>query len=352
MRSAAISLFILTIVALGVWIATNHVISAPPSVVSYQGRVQSKDGVDFDGPGQFKFALITTGANTITLWSNDSTSIAGAAPTALVPLLVKKGIFSVLLGDTTLTGMTSSVPASVFSNSDVKLRVWFNDGTKGFQLLSPDQRIASVGYSLTAANAENVSDGSITLSKLNAQVTNALIPIGSILPYAGPTAPAGFLMCDGTTYSRTQYVTLFQVIGTSHGAGDNVSTFHVPDYRGRFLRGASGLTSNDPDKLSRQALNAGGNTGNAVGTLQDHMFASHAHGVTDPGHSHQQNVNSTAPGNTVQSDIDIANTGPNPIPQGINTFSAVTNISIQANGGSETRPVNVSVITPKYNCPN
>ena len=50
------------------------------------------------------------------------------------------------------------LPATVFDNEDVRLRVWFNDGTHGFQLLAPDRRIAAVGYALMA---DSVSDGAI-----------------------------------------------------------------------------------------------------------------------------------------------------------------------------------------------
>jgi len=60
----------------------------------------------------------------------------------------------------------------VFANTDVRLRVWFNGGS-GFQQLTPDQRIVSVGY---AMRAETVPDGSITSSKLAAgSVTSAAL---------------------------------------------------------------------------------------------------------------------------------------------------------------------------------
>ena len=65
-----------------------------------------------------------------------------------------KGLYSVLLGDATLTNMTI-VPATVFTNSDVRLRVWFNDGINGSQLLSPDQRIAAVGYAMVAGTLQS-----------------------------------------------------------------------------------------------------------------------------------------------------------------------------------------------------
>ena len=132
-----------------------------PSLLNHQGRV-TVDDINFDGTGQFKFALVN-GAGTITYWSNDGTSIEGNEPAAAVPLPVAKGLYSVLLGDTSLTNM-NAVPATVFNNSDVRLRVWFDDGVNGSQLLTPDQRLASSGYALRSQSSENVSnDGGIDL---------------------------------------------------------------------------------------------------------------------------------------------------------------------------------------------
>ena len=38
-------------------------------------------------------------------------------------------------------------------------------------------------------------------------------------------------------FSRTTYANLFNVIGTSFGAGNGSTTFNVPDLRGYFIRG-------------------------------------------------------------------------------------------------------------------
>ncbi len=122
-----------------------------PSVLNYQGRV-AVGGTNFDGTGQFKFALVDA-TGTTTYWSNDGSSTAGAQPTAAVSLTVTKGLYAVPLGDATLSNM-SAVPPGTFANPDVRLRVWFNDGTHGFQLLTPDQRVTAVGYALTAAGVE------------------------------------------------------------------------------------------------------------------------------------------------------------------------------------------------------
>lgn len=66
---------------------------------------------------------------------------------------------------------------------------------------------------------------------------NELMPPGTVLPYAGSSAPTGFLMCDGAAVSRTTYADLFAVISTTFGAGDGSTTFNVPDLRGRFAIG-------------------------------------------------------------------------------------------------------------------
>ncbi|GAA4667612.1 hypothetical protein GCM10023262_16170 [Bartonella pachyuromydis] len=63
------------------------------------------------------------------------------------------------------------------------------------------------------------------------------LPSGLIGPFAMETLPSGWLLCDGRAYSRLVYWDLFNAIGTTWGEGDGVTTFHVPDLRGMFLRG-------------------------------------------------------------------------------------------------------------------
>jgi len=55
------------------------------------------------------------------------------------------------------------------------------------------------------------------------------------------TAPTGWLLCDGTAVSRTTYASLFAVIGTTFGTGDDSTTFNVPDFRGRVPAGPDGV---------------------------------------------------------------------------------------------------------------
>lgn len=63
------------------------------------------------------------------------------------------------------------------------------------------------------------------------------IPTGSVIPFAGETAPEGFLLCNGQEVSRVTYARLFSVIGEKWGAGDGVTTFKVPNLVDRFIEG-------------------------------------------------------------------------------------------------------------------
>ena len=66
------------------------------------------------------------------------------------------------------------------------------------------------------------------------------VQFGTIIAFAGSSAPTGYLACNGAAVSRTTYSTLFNVIGTRWGSGDGSTTFNLPNLNsGRFLRGNS-----------------------------------------------------------------------------------------------------------------
>lgn len=58
-------------------------------------------------------------------------------------------------------------------------------------------------------------------------------PIGSGMDFYGETPPTGYMFADGSAISRTEYSDLFNVIGTTYGAGDGETTFNLPDKRER-----------------------------------------------------------------------------------------------------------------------
>ena len=101
--------------------------------------------------------------------------------------------------------------------------------------------------------------------------TPVYVPAGAVFYFATASAPSGYLVCDGQAVSRSTYAALFAVVGTSHGSGDGVSTFNVPNLVDRFAVG------------SGSAYSMGASGGNADATLVSHT---HTASVTDSGHSH------------------------------------------------------------------
>lgn len=73
----------------------------------------------------------------------------------------------------------------------------------------------------------------------NADYAQNGVPVGTLIDYAGQTAPAGYLVCDGSLVSRTTYADLFKAIGTLYGTGDGSTTFGLPNLIDKFKQGAS-----------------------------------------------------------------------------------------------------------------
>ena len=106
------------------------------------------------------------------------------------------------------------------------------------------------------------------------------VPVGSMQAFAGSSAPTGWLLCNGTTASRTTYSNLFSVIGTTYGVGDGSTTFGLPDMRGRVPMGAgtgnqqgvfgSGVITGGISLAARTAGQFGG----------DERGQAHAHALT------------------------------------------------------------------------
>lgn len=67
------------------------------------------------------------------------------------------------------------------------------------------------------------------------------VPAGIVEYFAGSKAPKGWLVCDGSAVSRTDYEELFEVIGTMYGAGDGSTTFNLPPLINRFVEGGKNV---------------------------------------------------------------------------------------------------------------
>jgi len=91
-----------------------------------------------------------------TWWSNDGTSTNGSQPLAGVMAAVNNGLFTVALGNTTVSNMTAIAPSLFATQSSLQLVIWFNDGVNGFALLTPPQNLTPAPYAISAGTVSGI----------------------------------------------------------------------------------------------------------------------------------------------------------------------------------------------------
>lgn len=97
--------------------------------------------------------------------------------------------------------------------------------------------------------------------------------VGIVVPYAGATPPAGWLLCDGSAVNVAEYPELFAALGTLYGGtGTQNGTFNLPDMRQRFV-------------LGHTDAGTGSVLGSRGGSI-DHSHPVSAHTHTAIGHGH------------------------------------------------------------------
>ena len=108
--------------------------------------------------------------------------------------------------------------------------------------------------------------------KNGVEIGGESLPIGSMIPYGSQNnIPSNWKICDGSEVSRTTYADLFNVIGTSYGAGDGSTTFNLPNKRGRVSVGL--------DSSQTEFNTIGKKGGEKTHQLKEEELPSHAHTV-------------------------------------------------------------------------
>lgn len=299
-----------------------------------------------------------TGTHTFSLALYDS-AVSGASP---CPETVHAGVDLGASGGRFRLPLNDACANAVKSNPELWVEV------KVDSIVIGRSAIGAVPHAMKAAAADTVpwtgvsgtvftgTGSAFTAARADHDHgTGALVPMippGSVIAFAGSTAPPGWLLCDGSAVSRTTYSALFATIGVTHGAGNLDTSFNLPDYRGRFLRGvdASHATAGwrDPGADDRTAMANGGNAGNLVGSIQSSENLSHSH--LDAGHGHHTltgfanfNYNAFGPGSQGFESIYGYGTTQNYFTTADDRVTQSAAASIQATGISESRPVNAYV---------
>lgn len=195
---------------------------------------------------------------------------------------------------TTSTVVVSSYGQTLIDDSDAATA----RTTLGLGSLST---LSTVGSSQIDANAVTASELNISGNGSSGQVVQSdgdgsfsyaslgtSFLSGMVLPYAGSSAPTGFLLCGGQAVSRTTYSDLFAVVGTTYGVGDNFSTFNLPDLQGRVVAGKDDMSGSSANRLTNPTSDTtGGIDGDVLGGtggFETHLNLSTQSGLV--GHTH------------------------------------------------------------------
>lgn len=147
-------------------------------------------------------------------------------------------------------------------------------------------------------DAAPASDGAVA----GAWVSTEVLPVGSVVPYAGASDPTGgqWLKCDGRAISRTTYADLFAEIGTTFGSGDGSSTFNIPDLTGRSVLGVGTPNANTGGAAvpGATAHTRGTKAGSEKHTLAAAESGLPAHGHTASQAEHNHTISAVGEGAT------------------------------------------------------
>lgn len=151
-------------------------------------------------------------------------------------------------------------------------------------------KIINMADGTSASDAVNRGQLDNTITSNNntiKAIINSMIKIGDIKASVINENHDNWLLCNGQEVSRNEYSDLFTLIGENFGAGNGVTTFNVPDYRGKFLRGLGGNAANDIYTAQSEGLP---NIMGDVSVSQD-RFAENVSGAfykkeTGSGHTH------------------------------------------------------------------
>lgn len=182
----------------------------------------------------------------------------------------------------TVTGRAGSADrlasATTFAvDGDVETNSFAFDGQTGGSVKTFNVRIRNSFVSEKAIiysvdNADEIlvnkvigNTGLYRVTKRNFLKSIPLIPAGSMLPYGGQEAPAGWLLCDGSEIRKSVYTLLWEAIqfnfrDASLISDSGVNYFALPDMRGRFALGADNMGGLSANRVTSSAADAVGNS--------------------------------------------------------------------------------------------
>ncbi|MFH1808549.1 MAG: phage tail protein [Pseudomonadota bacterium] len=229
--------------ALLICLAPSLALANPPRQIPYSGQLE-QDGVKLSEPVDMLFFLVDDAAKgqSEALWSETHSGVS-----------IYGGHFAVVLGSVT------PIDPEVLARSALYLGIEVNGVA-----LSGRKRLLPGAYS----------------------VESLAIPAGAIMPFAGTTAPEGWLLCDGSEQLIATYPRLAAVLGTSFGSA-SAGSFKLPDLRGRMALGMDNMGGTSANRATAASADVVGGSG---GVDSNTAVPAHTHSIADGAHSHSLRV--------------------------------------------------------------
>jgi len=194
----------------------------------------------------------------------------------------------------------------------------------------------------SVGTSELVNDA-VTLDKITDLITSKLVPTGTVIWYAGTSAPTGYLKANGDAIANGN--------GTTQGVTTNFSALYavvganLPDLRGEFVRGwddgkgtdsGRNIRSSQSDQNKQHNHTATSSSTTASKTLTG-TFGSDPHDYTPTGIASWTNQ-------TMSEDADQGNNGRVVTINATHDHTTTTTTSIANDGGTEVRTRNIALL--------
>ena len=276
--------------------------------------------------GTYSLPIPAYAANT-TIVSADMNSNLSDIGTALTQSLATTGVSS-MTGPIKQSNGTVAVPSMTYAG-DLDTGFYyigansFGVAVNGTSLIT----FSTLGLQLNSGNFLNSAGVPITG-----------VPIGTVLDYAGATAPSLFLLCFGQAISRATYSVLFALVGTTYGVGDGVTTFNIPDLRGIIVAGKDDMGGVAASRITVAGGNFNAAVLGATGGLQNHTMVA----ADLVGHTHTYSNTTGSDGahtHTVGTNNPLAvgsGASANLIPGGANNYATTTSDGTHTHTSSGT----------------
>ena len=225
---------------------------------------------------------VASGGTGVTTSTGSGSNVLSTSPTLVTPILgtptsgtLTNCTFPTLNQNTTGTAAGLSATLAISSGG-----TGATSANAAANAILPSQTSNSGKYLTT--NGTDTSWGTVS--------SGTTLPTGALMPYAGASAPTGYLLCDGSSVSSSTYLELHAVISNTYGGsaytGAGALSFNLPDLRGRLPMGAGTGTGQNasgtgaPSGTAQTARTRGQWLGEETHLLTTAELASHTHANT------------------------------------------------------------------------